>query len=118
MWIASKLGYFSIVQKPPGKWHVRARLKRDLDTLVAAALPDGFPIHRWDDADYRWRIIIENPHHLVDVYMALMASVTYPDFKAEIGKHIDQRDKLPAYHQFWADLVKLQEADRKARGPG
>ena len=45
MWIASKFGWFSIVKKTDG-WHVRARVRQDLETLI-----------RVGDLCKRWTII-------------------------------------------------------------
>ena len=36
MWICSQLGFFSIVRKTPGEFHIRARLRRDLVNLCEA----------------------------------------------------------------------------------
>lgn len=105
MWMASKLGFFSIVRKPDG-FHVRARLRQDLEQLLATGAP-GASIQEWPAADYRWRAIV-SPAELHGLFGALEASVDYPNFKAEVARRPDQRPKLPAYHALWSDLHALQ----------
>ena len=106
MWIASKLGFYSIVQKDDG-FHVRARNRPDLERLLTAAAVTA-PIQEWPAADYRWRVILE-PTQLAGVFRALEASVDYPNFKSEVARHADQTEKLPAYHALWGGLHQLQK---------
>jgi hypothetical protein len=35
MWLMTKHGFYSIVEKRPGEFHVRARVRQDLENLVA-----------------------------------------------------------------------------------
>lgn len=114
MWIASKLGFYSIVRKEGGI-HIRARVKRDLENLVAAAKLQRVEILEWKHADYRWRIRV-NAAQLTDVYLALMESVDYPNFKSEIAATPDQRAKLGAYHTFWGEMMRVQMGDEVASG--
>ena len=37
MWLCTKHGFFSIVEKLPGEFHIRARVKRDIENLKALA---------------------------------------------------------------------------------
>lgn len=106
MWICSQLGFFSIVRKPDG-WHVRARLRADLQGLLAAAGLD-LPVQEWPQADYRWRVIAE-AGQVTAVFAALAASVDYPNFKSRIAALPGQRAKLEAYHGLWHELHRLQE---------
>ncbi len=106
MWIASKLGFFSIVFKE-GHWHLRARLKRDLENLRAAAgLEES--IENWPQADYRWRVRLAAEADLTRVFSALQHSIDYGNFKNQIAATPDQRAKLPAYHDLWGALCDLQ----------
>jgi hypothetical protein len=112
MWIASKLGFYSIVQKTAGEWHVRARLRADLVNLVNAVYREPAAvvetIEEWPTADYRWRILVTDAGELAGIFAALGDSVDYPNFKAEVGRRPDQTAKLPAYHALWASLHTLQ----------
>ncbi len=112
MWIATKHGFYSVVQKEAGVWHVRARLKRDIENLATLV---GFPeseVQRWDGADYRWRIVVENVWTMTAIFQALCASITYPNFKAEIAATPDQKDKLPAYHDIWHRMHDMQRMEK------
>lgn len=107
MWIASELGFFSIVRKE-GAFHVRARVREDLVGLKAAA---GLKarIEEWPSADYRWRMRV-GPRALAEVFGALPGTIDYPNFKSRIAGLPAQREKLPAYEGLWMDLRRVQEA--------
>jgi hypothetical protein len=34
MWLMTKHGFYSIVQKRPGEYHIRSRVRKDLENLV------------------------------------------------------------------------------------
>lgn len=110
MWIASKLGFYSIVQKTPGEWHVRARIRADLVRLSFAVAPSAVEIEEWPAADYRWRFIVRDASELVTIFEALAETVDYSNFKSEVGTRPDQRPKLAAYHTLWANLYAIQQA--------
>lgn len=112
MWIASKYGWFSIVLKE-GAYHVRAREEGDLFTLILAVqanFPDFKPeVEEWPEADYRYRIRLDPASDAIsDVFASLCCSIDYANFKSAIGVTKHQRHKLPAYHQIWATMQKLQ----------
>ena len=64
MWLATKFGFYSIVQKQgqdggdSTSFHVRARVRTDLESLLTAT---GLQreILEWPTADYRYRIVID-----------------------------------------------------------
>ena len=63
MWLATKFGFDSIVQKQAASdgspdFHVRARIRTDLENILAAT---GLcrEIHEWPDADYRYRVLLD-----------------------------------------------------------
>lgn len=111
MWICSRLGFFSVVQKAPDCFHVRARCRRDLVNLKREARMRGAKIHRTDPADYRFRIIMDS-HDWELASIVLFESVEYSNFKACIAAAPDQADKLAAYSAFHHDLAVWQ--DRKS----
>ena len=117
MWIASKIGFFSFMQKS-GCFHVRTRVRRDLENLnKAAALGEAAGIEKWPEADYRYRIRA-GAVTLQKVFAALESSITYPNFKTEIANTPDQHDKLGAYHQTWHALARLQDGEADCPGSG
>lgn len=107
MWLATRHGFYSIVQKNSA-WHVRARRKGDLLPLVAALKIGPSEIQRWPAADYRWRIIIDRDQ-LDVLFVWLASSITYNNFKSEIAGLPSQREKLPAYGELWHSLAAIQQ---------
>ena len=105
MWIATKHGFYSIVQKAPTNFHIRARVRRDLENLLKLTATD-WEILEWPLADYRYRVIVERKD-FVEVMGALALDLDYPNFKSQIAKTPDQRAKLDAFHQIWALLAQL-----------
>jgi hypothetical protein len=107
MWIASKFGWFSIVQKTDG-WHVRARVRGDLENLIRAAdICKRWIIIETPHADYRYRFVVGKVG-IRRVFDALCRSVDYPNFKSQISATDDQRDKLYEYGQIWKMMAQLQ----------
>lgn len=52
MWLMTKHGFYSIVQKKPDEYHVRARERQDLQNLIdRVPLPDAVIIDT-PEADY------------------------------------------------------------------
>lgn len=106
MWIASTLGFFSIVHKQ-GAYHVRARSHHDLVALQSAA---GLTVKiiASPDADYHYRILV-GPEAIPNILRALGDSVTYPNFKTAIAHSPTQYPKLRAYESLWWELKLLQD---------
>ena len=107
MWIASKLGFFSIVQKE-GCYHVRARARQDLVNLCRKVCLRNSLIEEWPDADYRWRLRVDYTE-LSGVFEALTDSIDYPNFKNQVAADPGQAPKLPAYSQLWSSIHRLQQ---------
>ncbi|HKK17085.1 MAG TPA: hypothetical protein VJ952_00270 [Opitutales bacterium] len=105
MWLATKHGFYSIVEKTPTKFHIRARVRQDLDNLRQLTGSD-WEILEWPLADYRFRVIVDRKG-FVEVMGALALSLDYPNFKAQIANTPDQRTKLEAFHRIWALLAQL-----------
>jgi len=110
MWLCTKHGFFSIVEKLPGEFHIRARVKRDIENLKALAEIKRAVIST-PDADYRYRLVVNK----VEVLTALTCignEIDYSNFKSKIGKTEDQRNKLDAYHEVWGVMAGLQRGQR------
>ena len=58
MWLMTKHGFYSIVQKKPGEFHIRSRVRKDLQNLVQRVPLIGARILDTKDADYAFRIIV------------------------------------------------------------
>jgi hypothetical protein len=115
MWVASKLGFFSIVRKGE-VFHVRGRARGDLDKLKAASGVAEEVVESWAGSDYAWRMIV-SASSLGEVMAALEGSVDYGNFKGMIGAQPDQADKLDAYHEIWRVMDRWgREAGARGRG--
>lgn len=108
MWLATQHGFYSIVQKPAGQFHVRTRCKQDLEKLIALADIKA-PMHHTTDGDYAWRIVVAQKE-IDRIMAALAASIDYPNFKDHIHETPDQRGKLPAYSRLWSHMLSYQRA--------
>ena len=58
MWLVTKHGFYSIVQKQPGEFHVRARVRQDLQNLVERVPLERTRIRDTRSADYPFRFIV------------------------------------------------------------
>lgn len=109
MWIASKLGFYSIVIKD-GHIHVRARERGDLVNLV-----DSLPVEEWPAADYRYRVRVpfaddtDRAMIVQDLLLSFAETIDYDNFKSAIAREPSQRSKLSAYHCIWEEMARLQE---------
>lgn len=103
MWLCTKFGFFSVVQKTDGM-HVRARTHDDLlrlralaVTKIGAELPT---IQSWPGADYRFRMVMQQWQWFT-VAVALFSEVDYSNFKDTVANSPGQSNKLGAYHELW-----------------
>ncbi len=112
MWLATQHGFYSIVQKPAGQFHVRARCKQDLENLIALVSVEA-PLHHTTDGDYAWRIVVGQPE-VSKIMAALATSIDYSNFKDRIHELPDQRDKSSIYSRLWSLFYTFQSG-RKAK---
>jgi hypothetical protein len=131
MWIASNIGFYSIVKKTshlnedgPEVHVVRARDKADLSRLLAkTSQAPGFEwkessvtrIHDWDYSDYRYRIYVGNSEDFAAIFDALSSTITYDNFKDEIKATPHQLKKYKAYEGLWFNIT---DAHRKVHSEG
>jgi len=115
MWIASTLGWFSVVidNERPGRMLVRARCRQDALNLYEAnkdlasiEKPTSDPTR-----DYRYRLSIDKLDWVV-LASRLAQAVDYSNFKSEVAKQPSQRNKHDAYHEVWATLYRVQLDER------
>jgi len=115
MWIATTLGFFSIVQKrgdaQQGMLTLRARAAGDLDALRAAVLPELGPTVAGGGTDYPFRA--RAPRAAVARAVAgLIGSLDYGNFKDAVAAR-QGAGRAAVYHDVWQALLGLQ--DRSAR---
>ncbi len=98
MWLMTQHGFYSIVQRAPDLYHVRARERRDLENLVNRVPLPGAMIVETKAADYACRLIVDR-NTILAIMDFLGATVDYPNFKDKIHATPDQRKK--PYMQVW-----------------
>jgi hypothetical protein len=108
MWLCTQHGFYSIVQKAPDEFHVRARLRLDLANLRTLCRAK-WKIHESPGADYRWRAVVA-ADDVALIMSCLGESIDYGTFTGRIHERPDQAEKSAAYGQLWASLYRLQEA--------
>ncbi len=107
MWIASKYGFFSIVQHRDDTNHrqfiVRARDRGDLVLLREAASVDR--MISATGSDYPFRIYC-SAIDMEKIFSVLRDSIDYPNFKSEIASTDHSRADI--YHDAWVTFMQIQ----------
>ena len=115
MWIASKSGFFSIVDKN-GAFNVRARFEPDLHNLMKiSSIKKEIVIIR--QSDYQFRIFVDSLE-LGQIMVALGKSIDYDNFKDMIHENEDQVAKLPAYENLWINMLEVSEIEKYKKDSG
>jgi hypothetical protein len=107
MWLCTKYGFYSIVQKAKDEFHIRGRVKNDLDNIVRLMGWDK-PVHTSKNADYRYRVIC-NQAEAAALLQRMAMEIDYGNFKNRIHDTPDQKDKCHAYSEIWGIMYGVQE---------
>ena len=107
MWIATKVGFFSIVRKEEKDFHVRARLRPDLVEMMDLAGIES-EIFESEYADYRFRIVVDS-NTVRKIGAVLFKEIDYDNFKNTIHDSSTQSEKYEAYGNIWSVMWALQE---------
>lgn len=92
MWLMTKYGFYSIVQKEPGTYHVRSREMRDIENLLRQVpLPD-MQIVDTTGSDYSARISVGRDD-LLNILNFIATNIDYDNFSDAIEKTPDQSHK-------------------------
>lgn len=102
MWLMTKHGFYSIVQKQPDEYHIRSREPHDLENLIAAVPLPGADIIETPQADYACRIIADKNTVLL-ILSQMGETLDYSNFKSKIDDTPDQKHK--PYHKIWDVLA-------------
>src|SRR5260221_4108567 len=105
MWIASILGWFSVVRDAERAGHVlvRARARADINNLYRAhrqSCPSMTPPSSDEARDYRYRLSISR-EDWIKLAGKLAEEVDYPNFKMAVHERADQANKHAAYAEIW-----------------
>lgn len=111
MWLATQIGFFSVVidSKREGRMLVRARCKADIYNLFDAHrdLKSMEPPTSDERRDYRWRMSISR-EDWVTLAGRLAGAIDYPNFKNAVLQREDQHHKHYYYVEMWGVLRRLQ----------
>ena len=117
MWIVTRIGFFSAVQKTGEQGlTVRSRVRRDLVNLLPY-LPKGsqhYTIVTTPANDYEYRIRCTHDDWS-SALSRLGEEVDYDNFKSEIGRIDRAREHI--LHSVWSALFSLTGLERPARPP-
>ena len=114
MWLMTKCGFYSIVQKQPGVYHIRSRERKDIENLVENVPLPGAEIMESKKTDYAVRIIV-GKEDVLAVLKFLGENLDYDNFKAKIDRTLGQDHK--PYHEVWNVLADVLGAyGRKPQG--
>ncbi len=102
MWLMTKHGFYSIVQRKPGEFHVRAREARDLENLVTRIPLEGMEVISTPSADYCARLVVDQ-ETVMRILQFLGETLDYSNFKGQVDQTPDQRRK--PYHEVWDVLA-------------
>ncbi len=104
MWLMTKHGFYSIVEKKPGEFHTRARVRQDLENLVARVPLPGAEILTTKTADYAFRLVT-GKGDVLKVMQFLGDSLDYSNFKDTVARTPDQQNKHAAYASVWHTMI-------------
>jgi hypothetical protein len=113
MWLATTIGFFSIVEKPwdrPARTlTVRTRAKVDLDGFRRYCPELGEQVEA-DDADYRFRA--QAPKEAVaNALLRLTADIDYDNFKDAVASRQGSQ-RAAIYSKVWHALYAIQSSTR------
>ena len=104
MWLMTRHGFFSIVEKPAkGQFQLRSRERRDLENLLTRVPLPGVELLDTPQGDYAARILLDSAQ-LAAVMAFLGSTIDYPNFKDRIDSTSDQAHK--SYHKVWQVMAR------------
>ena len=107
MWLCSKEGFFSVVQKEDSdRLDVRARVRADLVALSTQYLGNPQPmIYTFPNADYEYRIFLTH-EEWANVLMQMAKNIDYPNFKRKV-KQIQGHRRAHFYSDVWLTMAQM-----------
>jgi hypothetical protein len=117
MWLITKFGFFSVVEKPSdqgeGSLTIRARSKKDLENLKKNYLPEMSEIETSDNTDYKYRATAPR-EYIAEAFMQAIQDIHYSNFKDEVKKK-QGHGRASVYGWVWDSLYTIQ-TEEKLRG--
>ena len=108
MWIFTRFGFFSVVQKPNDTaLTVRSRTRGDLQRLRRFALPSASEPTAHEGTDYPWRMRCTAQEFGVAMLRECIG-IDYGNFKDEVARSLG-RPRASRYHAVWDALMGMPE---------
>ena len=112
MWIYTRIGFFSIVQKNgDGTLTVRSRVRNDLEAFRGLLGEDAPEIIHTTDSDYPYRLI-GSQVSVSNVLYTLGMGIDYSNFKSAVADEMGP-DRALIYGDVWA-MTNAIEAEEGA----
>jgi hypothetical protein len=120
MWIASTIGWFSVVRdrERKGRVLVRARAKADIDNLYRrfGRKYKMTPPRSDESRDYRWRLGMRK-RDWVKAIGQIASEIDYTNFKSAVHDRPDQANKHSAYLSVWSAMLGVQRNEDREHRP-
>ena len=108
MWLITRFGFFSIVQKPGDDFlTVRTRVRDDLKRLREKFLPSLSPTIKGTGTDYPYRGMV-SPENLAEAMRQIALDIDYSNFKNTVH-HEQGSVRASRYGKVWAALFDLEK---------
>lgn len=107
MWLFTKHGYYAIVKdyKDENVYWIRARLKEDLENLLALTSLKNTEIIFKEYADYKFRLKVSKDE-FNELMVILANNLDYSNFKNMMDDNANQRHKIFAYYEVYNVLAE------------
>jgi len=106
MWIFSRVGFFSVVQKEGDTFlTIRARVKRDIENLRDQYLPSLGAIHESAGTDYQFRATASHDD-FAGALQKMALDINYSNFKDSVASE-QGYERTRVYGAVWSALWKL-----------
>lgn len=108
MWLFTKFGFFSVVNKgDKDELTVRSRTKSDLDRLRNHYLPSLSPSRVHEGTDYPWRATTSSTA-LGEAMRVIAQDIDYANFKDEVALGLG-KDRAKCYGKIWSALHDMPD---------
>jgi hypothetical protein len=113
MWLITRYGFFSVVQKPGEKdLTIRARARADLEALRRRYLPSMGDIRVDEGTDYHYRA---SHAAVAEALRCSVMDVNYANFKDTVADE-QGPERAHIYSRVWSVLCKVQD-EQTGGGP-
>lgn len=114
MWITTKFGYFSVVQKPGEKLlTIRARVRGDLENLQQCYLPK-LKIVEGAGTDYPYRAKVSHKA-FANAVKKMVLDIDYRNFKEVVADEQGVGREM-VYARVWSVLIGLEREEGREMG--